>query len=95
MCKRAGKLTLGFDVVKEAATKHEAKIMVIANDISPKTRKEVELVAQKNKIELVEIPFSMDDIWQSVNKRAGVMAITDKGFSEKLKTLLTTDNKED
>lgn len=86
---------MGFDVVAEAAKKKEAIILVIANDISPKTHKEITLVAEKNEIELVEIPFSMDEIWQSVNKRVGVMAIIDKGFSTKLKSLLPTDNMEE
>lgn len=95
LCKRAGKLTLGFDVVKEAIQSKEAKIVVIANDISAKTKKEVLLMAEKGMVEVVEIPFSMDEVWQSVNKRAGVLAITDKGFSDKLCGLLQNNNKED
>lgn len=41
LCKRAGKLVIGFDVVKESLIQKTAAILIMANDISPKTQKEV------------------------------------------------------
>ena len=65
LCKRAGKLLLGFDVVGEAILSGEA------------------------------IPSTMDEIWQFVNKRAGVLAVSDQGLAGKLCGLIDHQDKED
>ena len=95
LCKRAGKLLLGFDVVGEAILSGEAKVVIIASDLSPKTKKEIELTAQKGKVRIVSIPCTMDEIWQLINKRVGVMAIADQGLADKLCGLMNHQDKED
>jgi ribosomal protein L7Ae-like RNA K-turn-binding protein len=95
LCKRAGKLLLGFDVVGEAILSGEAKVVIIASDLSPKTQKEVELAAQKGGVRVLPIPSTMDEIWQFVNKRAGVLAVSDQGLAGKLCGLIDHQDKED
>ena len=69
LCKRAGKLLLGFDVVGEAILSGEAKVVII--------------------------PSTMDEIWKFVNKRAGVLAVSDQGLAGKLCGLIDHQDKED
>ena len=95
LCKRAGKLMWGFDVVGEAIQSGEAKVVVIASDLSPKTKKEVELAAQKGGVQVLPIPHQMDEIWQFINKRAGVLAISDQGLAGKLCGMIDHQDKED
>ena len=38
---KAGKLSYGFDAVKTALSQKKSKLLLIANDISPKTQKEI------------------------------------------------------
>ncbi len=90
LCKRAAKLVVGFDVVKEACEKKQVQLVVVANDVSPKTLKEITFVTQKNEIIQMQIDVTMDEIWFHISKRAGVIGIADKGFAEKIKSLNNT-----
>ena len=94
LCKRAGRLLLGFDVVKQAAEDQSARLILLASDISPKTEKEVAFIAQKTGVRVAKMPHTMDEVWMSVNKRAGVLAVTEQGFADKLYGMLS-DQKED
>ncbi len=87
-------MVLGFDPVKESAQKQTARLILLAADISPKTEKEIHFIAQKNQIPVAKMPHSMDEVWQSVNKRAGVLAITEQGLAQKLYHMLSNE-KED
>ncbi|HAN43868.1 MAG TPA: hypothetical protein DCP97_00610 [Ruminococcaceae bacterium] len=96
LCKRAGKLIMGFDAVKEAAEKSQISIILTANDISPKSCKEIVRVAQINNVAILSIPVSMDEIFYNVGKRAGILAVSDSGLAKKLiGTLELYDNKEE
>lgn len=81
MAKRAGKLLLGFDVVKEAMEEKKLQIILLAKDVSPKTQKEVEFFAGKGNIKAYKIPVTMDELWYLVGKRSGVIGVSDIGFS--------------
>lgn len=85
LCKRAGKLVIGFDVVKESLIQKTAAILIMANDISPKTQKEVRFLSEKYQTELIEINQTMDELWYVLGKRAGVFSVTDKALAEKIK----------
>lgn len=82
LCRRAGKLEMGFDAVVQemARPKTKAAGIVLAADISPKTRKEIEFQAQKYKTEIVQADFSMDEARDALGKRCGVFLITDSGL---------------
>lgn len=95
LCKKAGKLLLGFDVVKEAAEKGTGKLLVMTADLSPKTQKEVVFLAEKYHVPSCTIPQTMDDIQNSVGKRSGVLAICDQGFAGLLRKHLPQADKEE
>ena len=87
-CKRLGKLTIGFDVVKTAVQTGEAQVVLLAADLSPKTQKEVEYLCG-----IFEIPFrrteiTLDEYWYLIGKRAGVIAVTEEGFANKIINLI-------
>ena len=87
-CKRLGKLVLGFDLVKNAMQLGEAKAVLLASDLSPKTQKEASYLCQMFQIPLYQTELTMDEIWYLVKKRAGILAVTDEGFARKLGDLL-------
>ncbi|MBP0988342.1 MAG: 50S ribosomal protein L7ae, partial [Oscillospiraceae bacterium] len=41
MCRKAGKLLLGFDAVKEAAQQGNVRLFLLSSDASAKTEKEI------------------------------------------------------
>mgnify|MGYP000821724493 CR=1 FL=1 len=47
LSKKAGKLILGFDVVKESVQNKTAKLVVLASDVSFKTKKEIDFICRK------------------------------------------------
>ncbi len=84
LCKKAGRLVMGFDPVKEALLRGQAYLVLLSADLSPKSAKEAEFLCRQDNIPVVTTDLTMDQIWYCLGKRSGVLAITDKGFSEKL-----------
>ncbi len=85
MCIKAGKLLMGFDISMDAVKNGNVFLVMTASDISQKTLKEVRFVCEKNKsVKLAELPFSIDELSMSIGRKAGVVAVCDKGFADKL-----------
>ena len=78
LCKRAGKLITGFDAVVADISKCAG--VLIACDLSEKTKKEVVFHCDKNKKPFVEIEVTMSEIEQILGKKTGIMAILDEGL---------------
>ena len=83
MCRKAGKLQMGFDPMKEALTGKKAKAVIIAADVSPKTEKEARFFADKSGVPAKKTDTSLDEIYQALGKRAGILTICDDGFAKK------------
>ena len=69
---------------EEGCTIGEALVLV-AQDLSEKTRKNMRFEADRAGAALLETAFTMEDIAAAIGKKAGVLAVCDAGFAEKLK----------
>lgn len=87
ICRKAGKLVMGFDPAKEEINGGRAKGIFLTCDISPKTKKEVLYHSGQAGVFVQETEFTMDDIAAAVGRRAGVLAVCDEGFAAKLREL--------
>lgn len=87
ICRKAGRLSLGFDPMKEALTEGKARAVIIASDISPKTEKEVRFFADKRGVSVKKTEMAIDDIYLALGKRAGIITILGEGFAEKALSL--------
>ncbi len=78
---------MGFDAVVEemASPKSKAAGLVLAEDISPKTEKEIRFMAEKYRCEIVTAPFRMDEAAEALGKRAGVILVLDRGLYSSVK----------
>ena len=87
LCRRAGKLVIGFDAVVQEmeAPKSKAAGIILAADVSPKTEKEIRFQADKHGVEIAAAVFSMEDAKAALGKRAGVFLITDAGLYSSIK----------
>lgn len=83
ICRKAGKLELGFDPMKEALAGGKAQAVITAADISPKTEKEVNFFAGKKNVPAKKADITQDDVYARLGKRAGILTICDGGFAEK------------
>lgn len=89
MCRKAGKLTMGMDMVKSACHEGEAYGVYVATDLSKKSLKEVMFICFRDGVKLYCADMDMQQISDSIGKRTGVLAICDAGFNKKASTVAT------
>jgi len=82
LCKKAGKLTIGFDAVAEAARRGSVALLVLTRDLSPKSAGRITALADEYNVRHLFIGAAMDDIERLLGKRAGILAIADHGLAE-------------
>ena len=85
LCRRAGKLTIGFDAAVDEIHRKTPGGVILASDVSAKTEKEVNFHAQQNGTEVIKAEFTMDEAKNATGKRAGVFFVTDEGLFDSIK----------
>ncbi len=91
VCRKAGKLILGFDVVKEAVVGGKADCVLVTRDISPKTLKEAEFYCSKKNIQIIKLSCDMDTFVSIFKRKIAIMAVNDKGFTKRIIELSIKD----
>lgn len=89
LAKRAGRLAIGFDAVKESVIKKLAYLVVVTGDISKGTYEKV--IQFSSGIPVVELSYTQEDIEKVFKKRFVVAAVTDSNFKELLIKALKED----
>lgn len=82
MCRKAGKLQMGMDMVKDSCRNKSAYSVFVASDFSAKSLKEIKFNCFRDNVPLYNLGMTMDEIQRELGKRIGVMAVLDKGFSK-------------
>lgn len=97
LARRAGKIEPGFDAAVTAARSGKACLLVVARDISEKTVKNLRYEGDRAGVPTLRVTASMEELGRACGVRAGVLAVTDKGFSKAVKGLgeAVTDEKEE
>lgn len=84
LMRKIGCLALGFDAAAREIKDPRSKIqgILVASDLSEKTKKELEYLRDRYKSELktVQLDAAMDEIEGVLNKRTGIIAVMDSGF---------------
>ncbi|MDR0822114.1 MAG: 50S ribosomal protein L7 [Oscillospiraceae bacterium] len=80
LCRKAGKVTTGFDAVCDNFPK--AALVFALSDVSPKTLKELRFKAEKAHREVRLLPLTMDEAADVFGKRTGVFSVDDKGLAK-------------
>lgn len=81
MCRKAGKLVMGMDMVKDACSLGNAKAVFTATDLSARSLKEVRYTCARYEVKLYALGMTMDEVSMSIGKRTGILAMTDAGFA--------------
>ena len=84
LARRAGKVLGGFDLCAQAARDGKARLLLAAADISGKKNKNLRFEAERAKIPCVRVEAPMAELGKACGVRAGVLAVTDEGFSKAL-----------
>ena len=62
LARRAGKLNWGFDTAVEAMRSGACGVVILAADLSDKTKKNVRFEAEKYHVSVLEPAFTMEEI---------------------------------
>ena len=81
LARKAGRLAYGYDTVKNAVRGRKARLVLTASDLSPKTRSNVAFFCG-DKIPLIALSRTMEQLSAAVGKPAGIVALTDEGFAK-------------
>ncbi len=87
LCRKAGKLEGGYDMCVAAARHGEARLLLAAAEISEKTCKNLRYEAERAGIPCARVEIPMAELGRACGVRAGVLAVTDEGFSKALMEL--------
>ncbi len=82
LCRRAGKVIFGFDAVIDEVKSPKGKAcgVIMAEDLSEKTKKEVLFYCGKYNVTAKTVNVTLEEISGVMGKRTGVIAILDKGL---------------
>lgn len=89
LSRRAGKLTAGFDAAVQAARERKAVLLLAAADISEKTFQNLSFEGGRAGAQTLRLRTSIAETGKACGVKAGVFAVTDKGFAEAIRKELS------
>lgn len=94
IARRAGKLALGHDAVKELLNAGKVKLVIFTCDASERLKGELGTAAENKKIPVIYTQYTMNDIHCAAGSKAAVTAVADSGFAKRLTELFEDRHKE-
>lgn len=88
LCRRAGKLTIGADPVKDSVISKKSRLVLLAEDSSEHTKKDILTLCHRYSVKAEVINCTKDDMSNAVGKFCTVISICDTGFSKKAGALI-------
>lgn len=90
LARRAGRISMGHDTALSAVIDNKASLLIFASDTSERLRIEFKTAMEKRKINIPVFytDITIDEIHFSCGYKAGVIAVNDKNFSNKIILLL-------
>lgn len=95
LCRRAGKLVIGNDPVRESIETDKALLVIMASDISHNTLKKINPILKAGSVPCYTVNRSKDELSFSLGKACAILSVTDKGFADKLKELIEAEMKKE
>lgn len=91
LCRRARKLVIGAQVSVESVENNKSFLIIYARDFSKGSIKPVLAAAEKNGVTALMINRGKDELSRSLGKLCGVLSVEDKGFADKLKVMIESE----
>jgi ribosomal protein L7Ae-like RNA K-turn-binding protein len=91
IARRAGRLASGSEAVREAIRRHRAVLVLLASDLSPRTVSGITRSAEQAGVKIQCMRVTMEQMGLAIGKNAGVIAVNDRGFANKLLALNAED----
>lgn len=79
---KAGKLSFGFEAAVTAIKSGKSNLVIIAEDISPKSRKEMLFFAEKGDTKHIVLKgIDIKAVSDAVGRKCGIISVNDSGFA--------------
>ncbi len=89
---KAGRLSYGFSASEESLLRKKAKLIISANDVSEKSRKEISFKAQKGECQVLTLSnTSIFELSNAVGHKCGIISVNDEGFAKAMKEEILND----
>lgn len=79
---KSGNLSFGADSVKESLKRKKAKLVIVANDISEKSRKEIGFFAAKSETQVLDVNYDITTLSHATGKKGGIISVNEVGFAD-------------
>ncbi len=80
---KADKLGYGMDAAVGSIKAKKAHLIVLASDVSDKSRKEISFFAGE-KVPIIVLECDMETLSRAVGKKCGIISLHDKGFAQSI-----------
>ncbi len=85
---KSGNLSFGLKAAVFSASIGKAKLMIVCNDISEKSIKEVRFHAEKHKVKVMELKnIDTFTLTNAVGRKCGVVSVNDSSFADAILNL--------
>lgn len=82
---KAGKLSYGFDAVRTSLSQKKSKLLLLANDISQKSKKEILFFGNKYNVRVIDLEqIDMQTLSHAVGRKCGIISVNDESFTSGL-----------
>lgn len=88
LTRKAGKLVMGFDPVKDNVLNGKAVLVMTASDLSPKTAKRVEQFCE-DWVPILPLPLTQFELADVAHKPVGVFAVLDPNLAKLCKNAVS------
>ncbi len=86
LCRKAGKIELGFSLTEQAVKKRIVKLVVISSDAAPRTVKNTAMLCEQYNVPMLTIEKTMQQIEMAIGRKFAVAAILDENFAKLIET---------
>ena len=95
ICRKAGRLLLGRDVVAEALAKGQLRLLLLTQDLSRRSIQAAAVPAKNKSVPVLPVPLTMDEICSLTGKSSGILGITDQGLADAVMDIIGRSNEEE
>lgn len=85
---KSGNLSFGFGAAIASLKSSKARLIIVSNDISDKSLKEVRFYAQKHNVRVIVLK-SIDTftVTNAVGRKCGILSVNDSSFADSILSL--------
>lgn len=92
LCAKAGKIVSGTDATILEMEKRKIQLVIIANDASDKTKKNMKYICEKNKVEIIEFG-SIEKLSNCIGKtNKAIIGIKSKNIADGIRKSVSNEN---